>query len=396
MVLDVAWAVWLTMAGITAVALVWWFRRTGEGIAPYPIVIVTLAVYFLPRAAYLLLFGRAPLTSGGLPPQDQWLLIRNTLALGTVAISAFILGHGAPSARLAAQRLQFSLPEADLDRAVWIATGLGLVGLAALAYIIRAVGGVSSLLKHQYELTYLLKGKLVLFDLCRLLTVPTVLLLIDPARHRSRWWGWVVATGVAALVYTIGHRALLALALGYPIALYHLTVRRIRFRWQVIGATVVAGMLLSLGYLRQVPADRLGHVLTVLSRKPAVAIHALNATGEFKVFDAATILVRDVPQDFPYTYGSTFVRIPWMVVPRALWADKPSTLGNVIVQRYLHSARAGFPPSAVGEFYAAAGPFAVLLGFLGLGWVAPRAWGIRAEQRGPCLLGLCSSQLRSV
>lgn len=372
----------MVLAVYIALALTQWLRHTGEIIAPFPIVLSTIGFYFLTRAAYLLWFDRAPLTSAGLLPEEQSRLIARTLALGVVASVAFAAGHGARSASAACDRLQFSLPEANLRRAGWIAGSLGLVGLAALAYIIRSVGGISYALGHQYELSDLLKGKLILFEVSRLLIVPAVLLLIDPVQRRSRWWAWLIALGAALLLYPLGRRSFLALALGYPVALYHLTVRRIPLRWLLPGAVAAAAFLFTLGYVRLMRGDRLERVLTVLSRQPWIAVHFLNASGELKVFDAATILVRDVPQDMSFTYGATFARVPWMMVPRTLWPDKPATLGNVIVSRYLPNLRAGYPPTAVGEFYAAAGPVAVLGGFLVLGWLARVGWEWRKRHPG--------------
>jgi hypothetical protein len=62
--------------------------------------------------------------------------------------------------------------------------------------------------------------------------------------------------------------------------------------------------------------------------------------------------------------------------------DKPVTLGEAIVGRYLPKLRTGYPPSAIGEFYSAGGQFAVILGFFGLGWLGRAGWEWRKRNPG--------------
>jgi len=173
------------------------------------------------------------------------------------------------------------------------------------------------------------------------------------------------------------------LALSYPIVLYHLTLRRIPLRWMLPGGVIIGGLLFSFSFLRLIGIERLGKAAQVFMRQPESAVHfALGTTGELKIFDAATIVVRDVPEELPLNYGVTFLRIPWMVIPRRIWTDKPVTLGEVIVSRYLPQLNTGYPPTAIGEFYAAGGAFAVVLGFFGLGWLGRAGWEWRTRRPG--------------
>ena len=366
---------WILVAAVAAGSLVTWLRKTHELAAPLPICVGALSLYLLPRAAYLLWFGRAPLTSAGLPLADQTTLIADTLTLSLVAVLAFLAGHRSPSAEVAGGRLRFALPDADGARAIWIAGALGAVGLLALAYLLQGVGGIAYAIRHQSELGGLLQGKQAVSQLTRLLIVPSALLLVDPARGRSRWWVWLIALGSAVALFPLGRRSFIVLALGYPFVLYHLTVRRIPVRWMLVTSVILGAFLFSFSFLRLIGTESLGKAIQVLLRQPESAVHfAFTATGELKIFDAATIVVRDVPKELPFNYGATFARVPWMIIPRQMWTAKPVTLGEVIVARYLPQLRTGYPPTAIGEFYTAGGAFAVLLGFFGLGWLGRAGW----------------------
>ena len=371
----IAWATWILVAAVATGSIVVWLRRTHELIAPLPICVGALGIYLLPRAAYLLWFGRAPLTSAGLTLTDQTALIAETLALSLVAILAFLAGHRAPSAEAVGGQFRFALPDPDPLRAIWIAAALGAVGLFALAFLLQGVGGLAYALRHQFELGELLQGKQAVSQLTRLLIVPSALLLVDPVRSRSRWWVWIVAVGSAVALFPLGRRSFIVLAVGYPFVLYHLTVRRIPVRWMLAAGAVLGAFLFSFSFLRLIGTKSLGKAVQVLLRQPESAVHfAFTATGDLKIFDAATIVVRDVPNELPFNYGTTFARVPWMILPRQIWVDKPVTLGEVLVAKYLPQLRTGYPPTAIGELYTAGGAFAVLLGFFGLGWLGRAGW----------------------
>ena len=384
MALPGAWCVWALFTTLVVVGVWKWMVRTGELIAPRPIFLGTIALYTLPRSAYLLWFERAPLTSGGLLAGSQHWLILETLALCAAGTVAFLVGHSRLSAIRTASSIDFTVPSADPNRAFWISAAAIAIGITALLYLIIAVGGLSYALRHQFELGTLLATKQPVFQLTRLLLIPIALLLIDEERHASRISIWVLAIVASLLLFPLGRRMFLVVAVGYPIALYHLLVRPIRIRWLISGAVLFGTLVFSLGYLRLLGTAGLSQAASVFRTSPSSVVHFMfNGTGELKIFDAATIIVRDVPDEFDFTMGKTFLRVPVMVIPRAAWTTKPVTLGEVIVSRYLPQLHTGYPPLAIGEFYAAAGPFGVILGCFLLGWVSRVAWEWWLRNRGP-------------
>jgi len=141
------------------------------------------------------------------------------------------------------------------------------------------------------------------------------------------------------------------------------------------GGAAGAVTLFVVGFARLLTMSRIEQVVGSFSRRPSAAIHfTFNAVGELKIFDATSLVVRDVPDLIPYNYGTTFARVPWMIIPRRLWHEKPVTSGHLIVQRYLPNLRTAYPPMAIGELFAAAGWLGVLIGFFVLGWVSRVVW----------------------
>jgi len=229
----------------------------------------------------------------------------------------------------------------------------------------------------------LLEGKQSLFQLSRLLVIAVILLLVDPESGKSRWWVWLLAAGVTLAYLPFGYRVLILLAAASPLALYHLTVRHLRLRLVIPSAVVAGAVLFGLGFARLLSARSVEQAVATFSKHPLAAVHfVFNAAGELKIFDATSIVVRDVPRVIPYNYGETFVRVPWMIVPRRLWREKPMTSGHLIVQHYLPNLRTAYPPMAIGEFFAGGGWLGVLVGFFCIGWVSRAVWEWRRRHAG--------------
>ena len=88
---GIAWALWALLAFLIIHGIWKWVRQSGQIVAPLPICLATLGFYLLPRAAYLLWYRRAPLTSAGLPAYDQTALITEVLGVALLAVLAFNL-----------------------------------------------------------------------------------------------------------------------------------------------------------------------------------------------------------------------------------------------------------------------------------------------------------------
>jgi hypothetical protein len=374
-VLALAWILWLAVALLVVGGILRFAREQGELIAPLPICLATIGFYVLPRSAYLLLFHRPPVSSAGLSLTTQQSLIAQTLGLACLASLAFIVGHSSWSASRHAARTRFTLPDPDFGRALWISVAAGFVGFLVMLYMLGTLGDIEYVMNHQHEVNLILQGKQAVFQLTRLTIVPVALLLVDHVRRQTRWAIWIFAALCLIAYIPFGYRVFILLAAGYPLGLYHLVVRQIPIRRMAIMGIAGGFILFSFSYWRLFGAAGLGHATGIFRQNPAAAVHfAFNASSELKIFDAATIIVRDVPNELDYSYGARFAVVPFTLIPRRIWHEKPTTLGHMIVERYQPSARTAWPPMAIGEFFAAAGAFGVALGFWLLGWIGRFGW----------------------
>ncbi len=89
---------------------------------------------------------------------------------------------------------------------------------------------------------------------------------------------------------------------------------------------------------------------------------AMNAT----VYDSYVLAVRDTPDTFEFSGSELFINGTGGVVPRAVWADKPTNIapGAAFRQQYEPEVKNGWPVGAVGEWWLSFGWFGIVLGGL--------------------------------
>ena len=69
-------------------------------------------------------------------------------------------------------------------------------------------------------------------------------------------------------------------------------------------------------------------------------------------------IMHAVPEELPYTYGSTVLSYVTAPIPRSVWPDKPLVSPGPIIGATIYgNARSGVPPGAVAESYWALGLF---------------------------------------
>jgi hypothetical protein len=73
------------------------------------------------------------------------------------------------------------------------------------------------------------------------------------------------------------------------------------------------------------------------------------------------VLRRDVPEKFPYQYGTTFLDVFVRPIPSAIYPDKPDPLNTQYNVRLFDGTRGGKKASILGEGYVNANVAGILL-----------------------------------
>jgi len=130
-----------------------------------------------------------------------------------------------------------------------------------------------------------------------------------------------------------------------------------------VGVLFIFGVII-LGALRRGQADG---VQEVVSSIDLIRILTLgNADGASN--EVLLILIENVPSEFGYYYGASYVRSLLNFIPRALWAEKPPlTIGSTLRRVVFPNQTGGRPPGQAGVFYANFGALGIIIGGLALG-----------------------------
>lgn len=85
-------------------------------------------------------------------------------------------------------------------------------------------------------------------------------------------------------------------------------------------------------------------------------------------------ILGNVPNNSPYLYGSSLMKIFYVIIPRQLWLDKPSGVQELIVQQHdnLFVGGTSQTTTMIGEFYWNFGLIGVVAGMAFLGYVCKR------------------------
>lgn len=181
---------------------------------------------------------------------------------------------------------------------------------------------------------------------------------------------WVAALGVSASTFlATGSRG----GVIYPMLMaFMVWVLRERKIPVARGAVLAALGMVALGALGAVRHSTWnGRVDWGAAFAPGPdAIGADGATDELALrslgLRGTTAVLGRVPQDVNYIYGSSYVALLTLPVPRKLWPGKPVQVGGRMGEAFF-SSTAGMPPGVIGEAYWNFGLLGVPLVFFAFG-----------------------------
>jgi hypothetical protein len=342
-------------------------------------VLLMLTIQFPIQTMYLV--GISDYGNDLMPDRAAWARSINIVLLIALAGGgAFMLGYAAKRHAAALARI---LPrptpvfDSRADRAVAILSCLGLVGYALY---VASVGGLPYMLTHLSERNALSNGRYTLIALIWLFPIANVLWFAArtqrPPTGRAPYLAHLTAS--LAILLTLGGRGMVLHFLLILLALRFFLVKEFKARYLLFVGVGIAVFLAAYGSYRQstqrpsptewaelAPAQRLAYerkagdsLLVVLSpRRFADQLFQY----DYSSLDMVVLLRRDVPEELPYQYGSTFLDAVVRPIPSAFYPGKPDPLNTRYNVELLGAERGGKKASIIGEGYVNAHIGGVLL-----------------------------------
>ncbi|MDH3377925.1 MAG: oligosaccharide repeat unit polymerase, partial [Gammaproteobacteria bacterium] len=283
---------------------------------------------------------------------DLNLLVAKSFLLDAIAVLSLYLGY------MVGPRLRmpvFMIPKPQglaLKTAIWVGIStLGLVALVAigdgLAQVLmqRGIASDQRIAAHVGGQWNYLAGIGVV--------APIVWLAFQPsAIRRPVFWALLLAALLLKFVST-GSRGGTVLPLIMLGAIWTLHYKIVPYRAIVFGLLLALILIGGLGQLRAATQRAATFEQVAVESNPIEWIRAAmddlqRRSGEDS--GQLAILAR-VPDQVPYLYGESYLSIPFIFVPSAVWGDKPDAGGKLNAIRIYEQPLTAIPPGPVGEAY---------------------------------------------
>ena len=277
-------------------------------------------------------------------------LVAYELLLSALALAAYYLGFFS-GLRPPPLRLYFRAPEAVMAKA------LITIGLAALVFVLymRSQGGVSTHLLSWAEIGRVdaIKGEGHWLKISRLGGLTALLWFAYDRRALRRPLFWIAGIACAMINFLgSGSRSSVVFLLVVGTLIWLIGKRRFSPLRTLTVVLLCLLIIASLGRLRR--GLFRGEVdWSALYSTGAVSsfVESLDELRyRYGSLDSAYPVLARVPHEVDFLYGSSYLTLIALPVPRALWPDKPGTVGKLAGEVF-YGVKAGIPPGAVGEAY---------------------------------------------
>jgi hypothetical protein len=328
------------------------FYRPGFGWT-HPVVLHVFLVFLFSHLVRTPLYVRGLEHHLALPDWDRDGLARLVaiqLLLGAVALVAYYLGFfSGVGSRV--PRLRLREPRAI----AWTSLAVVAATVAVFAYYLRTQGGLQSHMLSWAEVGRVdaVQGEGHWLKISRLGGLAALIWLAFDGRALRKPLFWTAAA-VTLTVSFLGSgsrsSAVFLLVVGTLIWM----IRRRRM-FALRGLLVVALCLVlvaSLGRLRR------GLFRGEVDWRTLVSVSAVESLGSvvdellyrYGTLDSAYPVLARVPGEIDLLWGESYLTILALPIPRALWPEKPGTVGKLAGEVF-YGVKAGIPPGAVAESY---------------------------------------------
>jgi len=189
-----------------------------------------------------------------------------------------------------------------------------------------------------------------------------------PSSVRSPLFWGAVAVSLAIIFLSTGSRSSVVYPAIIGLMIWMLRERRVMLVRALFAAAAAVYLIAAVGNFRKSGWEG-RHDWQAATEDPIMETMANGVEGELTerttVDDAALPVLALVPDDVPLEYGSTYLAVLTLPVPRALWSEKPGLVDGRVGEVFF-GYKVGRPPGALGEAYwnfHIAGVFAVFFLF---------------------------------
>lgn len=185
--------------------------------------------------------------------------------------------------------------------------------------------------------------------------VPAFWLTCDENAHKRPLFWAVVASAMAFKFLTTGSRGGTAIVLVYIVFIWTLRHKRVSYTSLLTGILAVLALVGLLGEFRAATQQLSGKNLSQVSLQSdfwEAASSTIEEMGYGYGKNSGQIaILATVPEQVRHLWGESYLSMPFVFVPSALYENKPRAGGKLVSDLIYNRPLTGIPPGAVGEAY---------------------------------------------
>ncbi len=277
-------------------------------------------------------------------------LVATQLVLGAVALTAYYFGFFSGVGARAPQ-LHFRKPPAIAWTSLLVVAGAA----AVFIFYLQTQGGLGRHMLSWAEVGRVdaIQGEGHWLKLSRLGGLAALIWFAfdERALRKPLFWSAAVVTLMVSFLGS-GSRSSAVFLLVVATLIWTLRRRKISpFR----GLLVVGLCLVLIGSLGRLRRGLFTGEVDWRTLTSVDAVGSMQAVVDELLFrygslDSAYPVLARVPEEVDFLYGESYLTILALPIPRALWPEKPGTVGK-LAGHVFYGVRAGIPPGAVAESY---------------------------------------------
>ncbi len=174
---------------------------------------------------------------------------------------------------------------------------------------------------------------------------------------------------------TTGRRDLIKLIIAFSV-LWSIYIKPFRLTYILSGGLFSIFVMLSLVLYRTTFSfeDVWSRILLMFKNTDYLFLMVSSTLDFMPGHNNYEYILDNIPENSPYLFGSSLMKIFYVIIPRQLWLDKPSGVQELIVQQHNNLFVGGTSQTTtmIGEFYWNFGLIGVIAGMAFLGYVCKR------------------------
>jgi len=314
------------------------FRGNFDLFEPLPFFVILYFLVFFLKSFFVVFYPEMFQYSDYVVPEFDSSIIRSTLAYLIIGLLSFYAGYYLKIGATLGNNSSPPLKGWNSLNVKIVVIVFSTIAVCSTLIFMQMAGGIAYYLAHIYvrgEIAREGGGYLLWGSLLGIETVLILYIYFLSRRMRTHMLFWAFTLAISGMYLFLGSRILFIYVFLGIMVIHNFQVRRINPTRLILLSSILASVVLFVGFSRNVLGEGTQAIHEVIVRKVSHSESVLYTL--FRLlnpdtinYDNFMIIISRVPHLLNYQYGLTYLHLLIYPIPRLLWLSKPSPIGTGI------------------------------------------------------------------